>query len=203
MKIDQIGDYLALKNKDYQIIHLLPLKGLFIFRHPWKNNHVLLSNRSKKSIKDAIQINTKDLNQIGNRYLVYNDADLTMICLSLLLDPSKAILNSHTFLGDHTLVNLDDSHYIIGASDITDDKLHFVNDRKGSGNILSIEEAPYSDTVFRITNLSLSPLKVQDEQEEAQFMYNGQQNNHQYIYAGKTVEVVFKESTGMYTITDF
>ncbi len=202
MRIETTGDFLAIKDNQLEVKHLIPKKGIFVHKHPIDNDFILLSDRSKKSIKDAIRVRVSQLDKVGN-YLVYNASRaIALIYLSILLDPTKSILNSPNKVDGHWLMNANSDEFPLAYGDISNQPTHIFNSYDASGAVLLLEDAPDDSFSFRITNGSLWHVWLKNVDDENIFVYKGRTDTQQQISVGRTVQVDYDINTNLYTITD-
>lgn len=204
MKIEQTGDYLVIKNNRNEIKHLTPVKGIFIHQHPFDNNFILLSDRSKKSVKDAIRIKVSDVEKVGT-HLVHNASRaILLIYLSVLLDPTKSLLDTENYANGHLLMNANADEFPLEYGEISNEPTHVFNSYDASGATLLFVEQPDESFSFRITNGGLWGLWIKDADEESliNYTFTGNPAIQQQIPAGRTVQVNYDVETNIYTLTD-
>jgi len=175
MKIERIGDFLAIKDNQNQIEYLVPTSRVFLHKHPLKEDYILLSDSSKTSIKDSIQLKATDVDWVGIHYVNKPSRGILFIYLTMLLDENRALI---------------------------EERIHIFNAYAAANPILSIEGLPSQNTTFRITNGGLWGLFLENENEENIFVYKTKRYTRYQLNIGKTVEVFFDTTTGIFTITD-
>jgi hypothetical protein len=202
MRIEKTGDYLVIKDNYNQVKHFTPYKGIFVHKHPVDANFILLSDRSKKSVKDSIRIKVSDVKKVGT-HLVHNASRaILLIYVSILLDPTKSILDTHNSVDGHLLMNANSDEFPLAYGDISNEPTHVFNSYDASGVVLLLEDTPDESFSFRITNGGLSNLWLKDISGESIISYTGNTAIQQQISVGKTVRVDFDIDTGIFTITD-
>jgi len=204
MRIEKTGDYLVIKDNQNQVKHITPYNGVFIHRHSFDNNFILLSDRSKKSVKDAIRIKVSDVDKVGSHWVRNPSRGILMLYLSMLLDPSKSILDTETSVDNHRLLNTNSSEYQLEYEAISDEPTHIFNSYDAGQTTLLFVGQPEESFSFRITNGGFGELWVKDADEESLFNYTftGSPAIQQKIPTGKTVQVNYDVETNIYTMTD-
>lgn len=202
MRIEKTGDYLVIKDNQKQVRNILPYKGIFVHKHPVDSNFVLLSDRSKKSVKDAIRIKVSDVDKVGTHLVRNANRSVLMIYLSILLDPTKSILDTENYIDGHLIMNANSDEFPLAYGDISSDLTHVFNSYDTSGAVLVIEDSPDDSFSFRITNGGLWSLWLKNADGENIFSYTGNVSTQQSIAVGKTVNVDYDVNTNLYTITD-
>lgn len=202
MRIEKTGDYLTIKDNQNQVKHIVPYKGIFVHKHPVNSNFVLLSDRSKKSVKDAIRIKVSDVDKVGDHWVRNASRGVLMLYLSNLLDPSKSILDTEIYVDGHLIVNANADEFPLAVGEIANEPTHIFNSFDTSGAVLLVLDAPDNSFSFRITNGGLWNAWIKNADEESIFVYKGRTNIQQQISVGRTVQVNYDINTNLYTITD-
>jgi hypothetical protein len=202
MRIERIGENLAVKDNQNRIKHITPYNGIFVHKHPFDSNFVLLSDRSKKSVKDAIKIKVSDVDKVGLHWVRNASRDILMIFLSNLLDDTKSILDTESYLDSHLLMNANADEFPLEYGEISNDPTHVFNSYDTSGAVLLLVDAPDDSFNFRITNGGLWGLWLKEGNEESIMTYTGNVNFQHVIAVGKTVSVSYDINTNLYTIVD-
>lgn len=202
MRIEKTGDYLVIKDNDNQVKHFAPYKGIFVHKHPVDANFILLSDRSKKSVKDAIRIRVSDVEKVGMHLVRNASRAILLIYLSILLDPTKSILDTHNSVDGHLLMNANADEFPLEYGEISNEPTHIFNAYDTSGAVFLLLDAPDDSFSFRITNGGLWNMWLKDANEESIISYTGNTGIQQQIAVGKTVQIDFDINTGIYTITD-
>lgn len=202
MKIETIGDFLAIKDNQNEVKHLVPKNRIFVHKHPIDNGCILFSDRSKKSVKDAIRIRVSDLTKIGLYVVDKPSRAIALIYISILLDPTKSILNTYSTLDGYLLMNGNSDEFPLEYDDISNEPIHVFNSYDLSPAVLLIEGAASKSFTYRITNGALFNATLRNDANGAVFSYLGVVNTEYLIAVGKTIEVDFDINTGIHTITN-
>jgi len=202
MKIERIGDFLAIKDNQNQIEYLVPTSRVFLHKHPLKEDYILLSDSSKTSIKDSIQLKATDVDWVGIHYVNKPSRGILFIYLTMLLDENRAILKTKNSIDGYLLEMTTEQIYAVDVDDLIEERIHIFNAYAAANPILSIEGLPSQNTTFRITNGGLWGLFLENENEENIFVYKTKRYTRYQLNIGKTVEVFFDTTTGIFTITD-
>jgi len=202
MKIERLGNFLALKDNQNEIKHLIPASRIFLHKHPLKEDYILLSDSSKTSIKDAILLKAKDVNRVGIRYVDNPSRGILFIYLTMLLDESRAILNTQNSIDGYLLEMTTEQIYTVDVDDLIEERTHIFNAYDAANPILSIQGLPSENTTFRVTNGGLWGLFLENENQGNIFVYKTKLYTRYQLNIGKTVEVSFDTATGIFTITD-
>jgi hypothetical protein len=202
MRIEKTGDYLVIKDNYNQVKHFTPYKGIFVHKHPVDANFILLSDSSKKSVKDSIRIRVSDVEKVGTHLVRNASRAILLIYVSILLDPTKSILDTHNSVDGHLLMNANSDEFPLAYGDISNEPTHVFNSYDASGVVLLLEDTPEDSFSFRITNGGLWNIWLKDANEESIISYTGNLAIQQQIAVGKTVQIDFDIDTGIFTITD-
>lgn len=204
MRIEKTGDYLVIKDNSNQVKHIAPYKGIFVHKHPCDDNFILLSDRSKKSVKDAIRIRVSDVDKVGNHWVRNASRGVLLLYVSILLDPTKSILNTENYVDGHRILNANVSEFPVEYEAIANEPTHVFNSYDAGHATLLFVEQPEESFSFRITNGGLGELWVKDADEESLFNYSftGSPAIQQQIPTGKTLQVHYDVETNIYTMTD-
>jgi hypothetical protein len=202
MRIEKTGDYLVLKDNQNQVKNIVPYKGIFVHKHPVNSNFILLSDRSKKSIKDAIRVRVSDVDKVGAHTVRNASRGVLMLYLSILLDPNKSILDTENYVDGHLLMNANADEFPLEYGEISNEPTHIFNSYDTSGAVLLLLDSPDDSFSFRITNGGLWNMWLKDANEESIISYTGNTGIQQQIAVGKTVNVDYDINTNLYTITD-
>lgn len=202
MRIELMGDFIALKDYKNELEHILPNRGIFIHNHPLKEDVLLLSDRSKKSVKDAIAIQASQVVQVGQYRPQKPSRAILWLYLSMLLDPSKNLLKTITYVEGHRLEFTTNQEYYIDAEELAEEPRHFFCANEHSHSFFMLEELPSENVRFRMTNGSTWSFFLRDANESNSIKYKGNVAPRQQIETGKTIEVSFDAQTEIYTITD-
>lgn len=202
MRIEKTGDYLVIKDNDNQVKHFTPYKGIFVHKHPIDANFILLSDRSKKSVKDAIRVRVSDVEKVGTHLVRNASRAILLIYVSILLDPTKSILDTANSVDGHLLMNANADEFPLEYGEISNEPTHLFNSYDTSGAVFLLLDTPDDNFSFRITNGGLWNMWLKDANEESTISYTGNTGIQQQIAVGKTVSVDFDIDTGIYTITD-
>jgi hypothetical protein len=202
MKIERIGDFLALKDNQNQIEHLVPMSRVFVHKHPLKEDYILLSDTSKTSIKDSIQLKATDVDRVGIHYVNKPSRGILFIYLTMLLDESRAILNTQNTIDGYLLEMTTEQIHTVDVDDLIEERTHIFNAYDAANPTLSIQGLPSENTTFRITNGGLWGLFLENENQGNIFVHKTKLYTRYQLNIGKTVEVSFDTTTGIFTITD-
>lgn len=202
MKIERIGDFLALKDNQNEIKHLVPTSRIFLHKHPLKEDYILLSDSSKTSIKDAIHLKSRDVDRVGIRYVDNPSRGILFIYLTILLDKSRAILNTQNSVDGYLLEITSEKTTIVDVDDLIEEPIHFFNSYDAANPVLSIQGLPSENSTFRVTNGGLWGLFLENENQESIFVYKGNKYVRYQVGIGKTIEVSFDKTTGIFTMID-
>lgn len=202
MKIERLGNFLAIKDNQNELKHLVPFNRIFVHKHPLKKDYLLISDRSKPSIKDAIQIKASDVDRIGKRYINKLHRGILFIYLALFLDESRAFIGTPNSVDGYLVEITDLKTIILDVDDLVEEPVHAFTAYDGQDPTIIVQGLPEQSTTFRITNGGLWGLFLENEEEENAFIYNGNQYTRYQIRFGRTVEVDFDVETGLFTITD-
>lgn len=202
MKIERIGDFLAIKDNLDELKHIVPFYRIFVHKHPLKKDYLLISDRSKPSVKDAIHIKASDVDRIGKRYINKLHRGILFIYLALFLDESRAFIGTPNSVDGYIVEIIDLKTTYLDVDDLVEEPVHTFNAYDGQDPKIIVQGLPEQSTTFRITNGGLWGLFLENEEVENAFIYNGTQYNRYQIRFGRTVEVAFDVETGLFTIID-
>lgn len=177
--------------------------NIFLEKHPTDTNVVLITDKAKKSHKDSIRIDAKEVTEIENRPVINPSRAVLLVYLLRLFNPN-ALEMSHNLDG-FELTNQNAATFSPDLPPYINNgkQPHYFNSNDNAGVEWSLNDTLADDFTFRITNGGLEPLTLKGNYGNGNFIVKGNDNSstQQLILAGQTVEITFNYNQQLYVLT--